>query len=233
MAKHRTVAVLLVSFCAIGPLAGCGNGLGRLFKPGPKIVRKPQANLVEVNYRAVDQMLGNISPDVLPADSRVLAATFVDVDDLTNTSTLGRIIGEMCSARLTQRGYPVVNLKLRRDSVVIQPQRGEFFLTRDVKQLSSGYDARAVLVGTYTRTRVESRIESVNVRLAGIDPSLQDASGRRTIHLIDDYLYVSLRLINVKDNSLIGAYDYRIAVDENIESLLTSRSTITATKATP
>lgn len=232
MAKHRAAAVLLVSCCAIGLLAGC-QPAGRLFRPGPKIVRKPQVNLVEVNYRAVDEMLANISQDLLPPDSRVLAATFVDVDDLTNTSTLGRMIGEHCSARLTQRGCRVINLNLRRDSVVIQPQRGEFFLTRDAKQLSSGYDARAVLVGTYTRTRVGSRMESVQVRIAATDPSLADASGRRTINLIDDYLYVSLRLINVKDNSLIGAYDYRVAVDENIESLLTGSPSITATKATP
>jgi len=156
-----------------------------------------------------------------------MVATFVDLDDVTRTSSLGRVMGELCAARLTQRGYRVVNIKVRPDSIVIKPgpNEGEFLLSRDVAVLGKEHGAQVVLVGTYTRTNVGKKIRSVNQQLEAADPELlarpYSLNGdSRVFEKIDDSVYVSLRLVRAGDRSVLAAHDYRIIVDENIESLL-------------
>jgi len=184
-----------------------------------KIHRKDSVNVVEENYEAVDVML-KAAREELPESCKILTATFVDLDDVTNASPLGRLLGETASARLTQRGHTVVNMKIRRDSVAINAD-GEFLLSRDARQLSADYDAKAVLVGTYTRTNVGTRIRSLSKELEDIDAYSEEAlRNKRIFEVVEDYVYVSLRLVRVEDNTVVGAYDYRILCDEGVASLL-------------
>jgi len=75
-------------------------------------------------------------------------ATFVDLDRLEHSSTLGRMLAEQVAARFTQQGYPVIELKLR-GSVFVQEGKGELLLSREVKELSLAHNVQAVVVGTY------------------------------------------------------------------------------------
>lgn len=218
MTKHSILKIAMVSLLAVGVI-GCG--------PNVKLVVKPQENVVDSSCEAIDAMLFRARQG-LPRDSRVLVASFVDADDLTQSSTLGRLLGEMCAARLSQRGYDVINMKVRKDSVAIRPREGEFLLSRDVKELSQNFKAQAVLVGTYTRTHVGNNIRSFTKLLEDADRDLalqavENPGNQRTIELINDYVYISLRLINVEDNSVMAAYDYRVPCDEGVGSLLSGR----------
>lgn len=210
MSKYLTAGIVALAIGALGLVGGCGR---------VEINRKDSVNVVKENYEAVDRMLKAARRE-LPENSKILTATFVDLDDVTNASSLGRLLGETASARLTQRGHTVVNMKIRRDSVAINAD-GEFLLSRDARQLSMDYDAKAVLVGTYTRTDVGSRIRSLSKELEDIDAYSEEILRKRRIfEVVEDYVYISLRLVRVEDNTVIGAYDYRILCDDGVMSLL-------------
>lgn len=210
MSKYLTAGIVALAIGALGLVGGCGR---------VEINRKDSVNVVKENYEAVDRMLKAARRE-LPENSKILTATFVDLDDVTNASSLGRLLGETASARLTQRGHTVVNMKVRRDSVAINAD-GEFLLSRDARQLSMDYDAKAVLVGTYTRTNVGSRIRSLSKELEDIDAYSEEILRKKRIfEVVEDYVYISLRLVRVEDNTVIGAYDYRILCDDGVMSLL-------------
>jgi hypothetical protein len=102
---------------------------------------------IRASYDAADQLIGMTSP-LLPKDAPLLMATFVDIDKLTSSSTIGRMLAEQVSARFTQRGYAMIELKLR-GNVFVQEGRGELLLSREVKDLSLMHNVQAVVVGTY------------------------------------------------------------------------------------
>ena len=76
-------------------------------------------------------------------------ASFVNVNNLEESSSFGRIIAEQITSRFTQLGHKVIELKLRQNSIFIKEGQGEFILSRDVHELSKTYNASAVVVGTY------------------------------------------------------------------------------------
>ena len=79
----------------------------------------------------------------------ILAATMVNLDNLDETSSFGRLVMQQIGSRLGQYGYRVMDVRLRAD-MAINPA-GEFMLSRDIgKLMQSNYGAEAVLVGTYT-----------------------------------------------------------------------------------
>ena len=86
--------------------------------------------------------------DPLDKDQPIISASFANIDDLTSSSTFGRMVSEVISAGLTNRGYQVIEVKMR-DSLFIKQGAGEFMLSRKIKNLSNEYDAQAVLLGTY------------------------------------------------------------------------------------
>lgn len=86
--------------------------------------------------------------DPLDKDHPIIAASFANIDDLMSSSTFGRMVSEVISAGLTNRGYQVIEVKMR-DSLFIKQGAGEFMLSRKIRNLSHEHDAQAVLLGTY------------------------------------------------------------------------------------
>jgi len=195
MSQYAKIAMLCVVSAAVLLAPGCG----------PKIQYREPVNLVEEHYDAVNKMLAG-ARERLPRDARILVASFVDENNLTRTSPFGRSAAQYAAARLNQRGYNTVSMTLRKGTAVINPE-GEF------------YQARAVLVGTYNRTRRQERVISRNRLLAEADPSVHP-SGRDVFYITDDLVYVSMRLISAEDNSILAAYDFAIPIDQGVESML-------------
>ena len=77
-----------------------------------------------------------------------MVASLVSIDAMQESSTLGRLLGEQLAARLTQRGYRVLELKLRQ-SVFVRESQGELLLSREVKDITQSHQVETVLVGTY------------------------------------------------------------------------------------
>jgi TolB-like protein len=134
--KNNTRYTLVAVLLSISLLTGC---------TGKRIV--PDVNLISINYIAAEQLLAS-SGSLLSKSQPVLITSFVNIDDLTRTSTFGRITSEQIGSKLSQNGYSVIEMKLR-NSVFIKEQSGEFILSRELKSLSTLHDAQAVLVGTY------------------------------------------------------------------------------------
>ncbi len=84
----------------------------------------------------------------LPRDKAIITASFANIDDLSASSTFGRMASEVISAGLTKRGYRVIEVKMR-DSLFIKQRAGEFMLSRHLQNISQAHDAQAVFLGTY------------------------------------------------------------------------------------
>ncbi|MGN6829427.1 FlgO family outer membrane protein [Paucibacter sp. M5-1] len=122
--------VLLLSACAAPPAA----------------TKAPPADLITINQQAVDALLQSAPLDPsLP----MLVASFVNLDVLTESSRLGRLFSEQVSGRLVNRGYPVIELKLR-DKLFMKHSEGALLLSRELRDISRKHQAQAVVVGTYT-----------------------------------------------------------------------------------
>ena len=118
---------------------------------GPFPLTTPQAysSILESSYSAADNLSKGLRFRGFSPDMPVLAASFVNIDNLEQSSTLGRTISEQIASRLAQQGFKIIETKLRQGSIFIQKGKGEFLLSRDLLNLSINQGAQGVLVGTY------------------------------------------------------------------------------------
>ena len=120
-------------------------------------------NLVAVAYTIADKLAAAewFAQLIGPSDP-LIVASFVNINNLEESSSFGRILSEQIGSRLVQRGLKVIELKLRQNSIFIREGHGEFLLSRDIRELSKTYNAAAVVVGTYAegvdRLYVSARI---------------------------------------------------------------------------
>jgi TolB-like protein len=80
-------------------------------------------DLVAVSYGSadnLDQTLATYGIKDLP----MLVASFVNRDDLEQTSPLGRTLSEQIGSRLAQHGYPIADVRLRADTLLVRGVRG-------------------------------------------------------------------------------------------------------------
>jgi len=117
-------------------------------------------DLVEASYIAADSLIDearqhgeeNLKMTQFDPYKTILVASFVNIDDVQTSSTFGRIIAEQIGSRVSQRGYKVVEMKLR-GNVFVQEQTGELLLSREILEISLNHDADAVIVGTYAESK--------------------------------------------------------------------------------
>jgi len=79
-----------------------------------------------------------------------IVTTPVNLDDLTQTSPLARLLAENLSMWLVRNGYTVQELR-KSDAILMAPRKGEISLTRQTDNLFKTTAGAALLVtGTYT-----------------------------------------------------------------------------------
>lgn len=141
-------------------LAGCAQTQKGPFSSGKSVNADA---FIQANYHAAErlqqQMAG--SRDL----STLLVATLVNIDVLERSSTLGRLVSEQVSARFTQGGYRMVEMKFQ-NSVYMARGQGELMLTREVHELAKAYSAQAVIVGTYGESK-----DYVLINLKVVEPN--------------------------------------------------------------
>lgn len=93
-----------------------------------------------------------------------IVATVVNIDQLEESSSFGRLVSEQIASRLVELGQNVVELKIR-NSLFMKKDEGELLLTREIKEVANAHSTRAVVVGTYT---VSSSLVFVNLKI--VDP---------------------------------------------------------------
>jgi len=129
---------------------------------------EPYSSVLESSYLAADRLASALLHRHFPLDTPIVAASFVSVDNLTESSTFGRIISEQISSRLAQHGFRIIEVKLRQESVFIKKGQGEFMLSRELKDLGDSREIRAVLVGTYA---VSEYFIFVSARIVRVEDS--------------------------------------------------------------
>lgn len=137
--KTRFLPLVLMALT----LAGCGT-----FGNTNTQTAEPEPDLSELAHAAASQMVAN-NPDITRY-SPMIAATFVSIDNLSQSSTFGRISSELMASALAREGMQVREVKMR-DSMFIEESVGELILSRQVQRLSAQHDARSILMGTYAQ----------------------------------------------------------------------------------
>jgi len=119
-------------------------------------------DMTSINYKAAENLLLDAK---LPLESAIIMATVVNIDDIENSSTLGRLISEQISARFIQAKMNVIEMKFR-ENVYIKQNTGELMLTREIGKIAKTHSANAIIVGTYA---VANSAVYVNIKI--INPS--------------------------------------------------------------
>lgn len=135
-------------------LVGCSN---------PKKNDPIDLPLIDASYKAAEKLMRNAPKFYIDSNKPILVASFVNIDNVQHSSTLGRLISEQIKSRIAQLGYKVIEVKLR-DSVFVQKRNGELLLSREILDITQIHDAHAVVVGTYGMIR-EAQKTYINAQL--------------------------------------------------------------------
>ncbi len=139
--------------CTFCPTPGQECSRPPTFKP---TVNKQEARSVgyvsptifSVAQDIAHQLKSNIKGGQI-SDWPCIVTTFVDLDNLEQSTRFGRVLAESVGSELFRLGADIKDVRPAR-ALYFQPGTGELILSRKAKRLASSVRARAVLVGTYT-----------------------------------------------------------------------------------
>ncbi len=152
-------------------------------------LRLQQIDMVTTNYEAADKLIENAKQHI-DDKQRILVTTIADINNLSDSAPLGRLVGEHIASRITERGYKVVEVRLQ-DSVSLVPYTGEFILSRGVRELRELGRAQTVsriVTGTYT--------------------------------VADETIFITLKILDFWDSRAVASYTYTLPMTKDINQLL-------------
>ena len=94
----------ILAVCVLVWITGCSAK--------SNIVQYENRNLVSASYHIADALENNLKLRISPNES-LLVASFVNVNNLEQSSTFGRIVSEQIASRFAQNGYKIIEMKLR------------------------------------------------------------------------------------------------------------------------
>ncbi len=154
-------------------------------------------NLIILSNRIADKLLAQAMPPLMPRhpELAILTATFVNNDNLKEPSRFGRILQQHISSRLVQQGYTVKEWKLRKN-MLMQEQKGEFLLSRELDKITARQPVQAVLLGTYSYT---NRIMYLSARL--VEPKTRNILSTYDMQIcMDDNILAMFGLMQKKQD---------------------------------
>lgn len=120
-----------------------------------------------------EQLVANME-DCSLRGTVALPISFVNLNNLGQSSALGRLIGEQLFFELNQRGYPVREYRIP-GNIRMKERSGEFYISRNMKSLYP--KGSVIIVGTYSSTR-----DAVFINARLVRPS--DGRVLRTANLV-------------------------------------------------
>ena len=116
----------------------------------------------------------------------LIITSFANLDDLSETSSFGRLIGEQLMHEMKVRGWNVVDMRVTK-SISVNPT-GEFSLSRDLGRIRDSFKAGSIVVGTYAKTTdgflVSARVIDVTAGTVVSTAQTRFARDRLTTHLV-------------------------------------------------
>lgn len=157
-------------------LSGCETLMRAPQSTEPTYEQAALHSLKLTNYAALDALMKgyqNRTEHAVVAGNHIasssgapfLVATLANIDQLEQSSTLGRTISEQIASRMTQNGHSVIELKVR-NGVYMKRNEGEFLLTREIREVANTHKAQAVVIGTYAESA-----SFIHVNLKLVDPA--------------------------------------------------------------
>lgn len=125
------------------------------------------SSIIPDSHKAAEILISQ-APDQLQKDSPILVVSFVNIDNLEKTTTLGRLLSEQVASKISQMGYNVKEIKLSYETLFVREREGEFALSRKLKHIKKSFDANYIIVGTYSPA---ARSVYVTSRIVRIDDS--------------------------------------------------------------
>lgn len=153
MRYNKTVFLTLVLLSII--LSGCG--FNRYQQP-------KDVDLIPVSQEAVKNLLAN-SNKALPKNSLIVVSSFVNVDELKQTSSFGRIVSSQVASAFFNSGYRIRGMELPTE-MFIQANSGFLQLSSKTKSVLKNHGASALVVGSFAPGR---RTAYVTIRMLDID----------------------------------------------------------------
>lgn len=128
------------------------------------MVQKKVQDIGGVAYAHADAMIENLG-NRLPQRHLILPTSFVDQNDLATTSALGRRLAIQMASRFTQRGFSVLEIKLR-NNIFIREGGGEFMLSRNLENINQNHNVKSALVGSYavSQNRIEVHAQLIRIK---------------------------------------------------------------------
>jgi TolB-like protein len=124
-----------------------------------------EENLITLAKYITNGLTDQAFPPLMPMqpDLPILVTTFVNNENLKETSRFSRVLQEHITSRLVQLHYTAKEIKLR-ETLLMQEQSGETMLSRNLQETQTGQSlsAQAILVGTYSYT---NRVMYISARL--------------------------------------------------------------------
>ncbi|MDR1360233.1 MAG: hypothetical protein LBJ82_04550 [Deltaproteobacteria bacterium] len=129
-----------------------GKG-GVVWVPGEKSEkqRPDQADARELKLKVrelAEQLAAGLGDQSLQT-AVALPVSFVNLDNLGETSGLGRYIAEQLFHEFSQRGFPVREYRIPAESIATAEGKGEFYLSRALKEAVPVGREAVVVAGTY------------------------------------------------------------------------------------
>jgi TolB-like protein len=164
--------VLPICIASAFLLSGCETLSRSTQVTEPTYEQAAMHSLKLTNYAALDALMKGFQGSAVAGNHVVggngapfLVATLANIDQLEQSSTLGRTISEQIASRMTQTGRSVIELKVR-NGVYMKRNEGEFLLTREIREVATTHKAQAVVIGTYAESA-----SFIHVNLKLVDPS--------------------------------------------------------------
>jgi TolB-like protein len=167
--KTRILAAVLAAALAVPGLALAKEEAAPAAPPVQSFKAEMAAaekgmGLLGSSLHAATALAGYLVP-AMDRDAAIMVASFVNLENLDDSSPFGRLVAHQIGSGLSQAGFRVLETRLR-NRLVSRVQGGEFFVTRDLAQaLHSQYEAFAALVGFYSVTRDEVYVSARLSRL--------------------------------------------------------------------
>jgi hypothetical protein len=172
MNTRQAVAGALASLALL--LGGCA------YTPAPDLVAIADRDLLlQVVQAATDRLTAQIAGQASAAP--LIVASAQNNDELAKVCPQGRVISEIVSSRLSQRGYAITELRLSNRLQI--SAEGETLLSREVRNLVMQTQTRADMVITPTWTALQ-----------GVG-----------VHGETSTLYVTVKALRVSDGLVLGS----------------------------
>ena len=171
------LTLVVCSFTAQAQKIGCLDNSAfdaRCLRPGELPIIQANSAPGKFSSRLIflaDQLERNI--DHKQVSSSYLIGSFVDLNNMSSTSPMGRLIAENLIHELQVRAWRIVEPRLMQNIMI--NEGGEFVLSRDVKQLRDKFGISAVVAGTYV---VASDHIVVNARVVNVESGIVMSSGQ-------------------------------------------------------